>query len=391
MQAKQAAGVNPYPHKWAVDLSLPAFIEAYSNLEPGAQLTDVTVSVAGRVNGKRASGAKLLFYDIRGDGARLQVMADARVSELDGDGFARAHNEIKRGDIVGVRGHPGKSQKGELSIFPVTVSVLAPCLHMPPSTHFGLKDQETRYRQRYLDLICNGHVRGIFATRARVIQFVRRFLDDRGFLEVETPMMNMIPGGAAARPFVTHHNDLNMRLFMRIAPELFLKTLVVGGLDRVYEIGRQFRNEGIDLTHNPEFTTCEFYQAYADYNDLMDMTETMVSEMVKAIKGGYKVSYHANGHDAPPVEIDFSPPWKRISMVSGLEAALGVTLPTPLEGDAARAALIALCDKHGVNCPAPQTTARLLDKLVGEFLETQCVNPTFICDHPQLMSPLAKW
>ena len=204
-------------------------------------------------------------------------------------------------------------------------------------------------------------------------------------------MMNMIPGGAAARPFATHHNDLNMRLYMRIAPELFLKTLVVGGLDRVYEIGRQFRNEGIDLTHNPEFTTCEFYQAYADYNDLMGMTEAMVSEMVKALKGSYKIAYHANGHDAPPVEIDFSPPWKRISMVSGLEDALGVKLPTPLEGDAARAALIALCDKHGVNCPAPQTTGRLLDKLVGEFLETQCVNPTFICDHPQLMSPLAKW
>jgi len=389
--AKKAKGVNPYPHKFQVSMSIPEYVEKYSSLEAGAQLTDVTVALAGRLSSKRASGAKLLFYDLNGEGKKVQIMADARSSELDLAAFQGVHNEAKRGDIVGVVGMPGKSKKGELSIFPKSFQVLSPCLHMPPKAHFGLKDQETRYRQRYLDLICNPEVRNIFFARTKVIQFVRKFLDERGFLEVETPMMNMIPGGAAARPFVTYHNDLNMQLYMRIAPELYLKQLVVGGIERVYEMGRQFRNEGIDLTHNPEFTTCEFYMAYADYHDLIDMTEQLVSEMVFSIKGSYKIQYHANGPDQPPVEIDFTRPWRRISMVSGLEEALGVKLPTDLESPEARKMLSDLCIKHNVNCPAPQTPARLLDKLVGEFLEEQCTNPTFICDHPQLMSPLAKW
>ncbi|XP_042866369.1 lysine--tRNA ligase-like isoform X2 [Penaeus japonicus] len=389
VQQMKNEGKAVYPHKFHVSTSLTLFLEKYSTLGQNEEGKE-EITVAGRVHAIRESSQKLRFYDLRGEGVKLQVMANLKFYESE-ESFMDDCNRVRRGDIIGVKGIGLRTKTGELSIRPSKIEILSPCLHMLPHLHYGVKDQETRYRQRYLDLIINSDIRKKFIVRANIISYIRKFFDDMGFLEVETPMMNMIAGGATAKPFITHHNDLDMDLYLRVAPELFLKMLIVGGIDRVYEIGKQFRNEGIDLTHNPEFTTCEFYMAYADYNDLIELTEKLMSGMVYSICGSYNVKFQ--DQDGEEFEIDFKPPYRRIHMFPDLEKILNVKLPAPdqLNTEEARKTLSDLCEKHGIECPPPRTAARLLDKLVGKFLEEKCIHPTFIMDHPQVMSPLAKY
>ncbi|GAM88410.1 hypothetical protein ANO11243_064430 [Dothideomycetidae sp. 11243] len=392
---RQSHNPNPYPHKFHVNYDARNFVKDFGHLKTGETKPDQPINIGARIYNKRTSGANLCFYDVRAEGTRLQIFCQAQGTTSERS-FAEQHDLLRRGDIIGIKGYPGRTSPrnradGELSIFAQEITLLTPCLHQLPDEYYGFKDQEQRYRRRHLDLIMNEDSRNIFIARSRMITYIRKFFDERDFIEVETPMMNAIAGGATAKPFKTYHNELDMELFMRIAPELYLKELIVGGMERVYEIGRQFRNEGIDLTHNPEFTTCEFYQAYADVYDLMDTTEELVSGLVKHVTGGYETKFHTQHGEV--YEVNWQKPWKRIQMIPALEEACGEKFPPgeQLHSDETNQFLRNILKKMKVDCSPPLTNARMLDKLVGEFIEETCINPTFIVGHPQMMSPLAKY
>ncbi|RNF03536.1 putative lysyl-tRNA synthetase [Trypanosoma rangeli] len=382
-----------YPHKFDRQYTIPAFKARFApQLTENGQRAAEVVTIAGRIMNKRSSGSKLHFLTLQGDADVVQVIS--ALSDYADGTFAEVHGRIKRGDIIGVKGVASLSKSGEFSMNATEITLLSTCFHMLPDDWYGLSSVEQRFRQRYLDLIVNRENTNTFVTRAKIISYIRRFFDEMDFLEVETPVLDKIAGGAAARPFITHHNDLNQKMYLRIAPELYLKELIVGGLDRVYEIGKQFRNEGIDLTHNPEFTSVEAYWAYVDYEDWMRVTENLLYGLAMHLYGSPLVKYapkDSEGKQLPEVVFNFNKPFKRLYIVPELEKRINVKLPTDFESPEANTFLLQLCKQQKVECNPPFTTARLLDALIAHYLEPECHDPTFVCDHPRVMSPLAKW
>lgn len=384
-------GIKSYPHKFQVTISFSNYIDLYKDIDVGSRHKSLVYSLAGRIREKRESGKQLVFYTVESDGHTLQFLVDKR-EYANQERFKIVNDSIHRGDILGAIGFVGKSLRGELSLYPTELVLLTPCLKYIPKLVHGLKDPETRARKRYLDLIANPQNREVFLISSMVCKEIRRFLDERDFLEVHTPMLSSEVGGANAKPFITFHNDLKEPMYLRIAPELYLKKLVVGGLNRVYELGQQFRNEGADRSHNPEFLSLEYYMAYADYHDLIKMCEDMFTQIIMKINRSTIVKFtpsHLPDEEPKEITIDFTPPYAKIDIVTELKAN-GVDLPDDLSTEEARLYLDQICSDRGVECSAPRTTPRLLDKLIGEYIEPKCINPTFVMNHPMIMSPLAK-
>ena len=335
------------------------------------------VSVCGRLMSKRDMG-KAFFADLMDDKGRIQLYV--RVNDLGEDLF----NEFKKwdiGDIIGVEGFVFRTRKGEISVHTKTVKLLSKSLQPLPEKFHGLTDTETRFRQRYVDLIVNPEVRRNFEIRSKFIRHVRSFLDKRGYMEVETPVLNTISGGASARPFITHHNALNIDMYMRIATELHLKRLIVGGIERVYEIGRIFRNEGMDTKHNPEFTTVELYESYADFNDMMDLFEELLSSAAMDILGTYDLSWQGE-------DISLAPGWERLPMHEAVKKYLGVDFMSVSSDEDA----VALAKSVGVEIPKEKekTWGNALYECFDQKVEEKLIQPTFITMHPVDVSPLAK-
>ncbi len=345
-------GIDPYPHEFDGVTPIAAVHEAHDGLEAGEE-TDAAYRVAGRLTARRGHGGAA-FLDLVDRSGKLQVHAKRDV--LTEDSFDTL-TSLDLGDLIGVDGTAFKSRRGELSLRATSWTLLAKSLRPPPEKFHGLEDVETRYRHRELDLIANEEIRELFMLRSRVISALRRWLDERGFVEVETPVLQPLYGGALARPFVTHHNALDRDLYLRIADELYLKRLIVGGLERVYEIGKDFRNEGVSHKHNPEFTMLEWYEAYADYEDIAARLEELIAFVAGEV-----------GYDGP---IDFSAPWRRLTLRKAILERTGLDVATD-------------------ELPGEGTWAKRVDDLLSKHVESELQDPTFILDYPKELSPFAK-
>lgn len=385
---KYGSKLLQYPHYWETTRPITQIIEQFKDIESGTRLHENIESIMGRVLQTRSSGKNLFFYTMSIDGNPFQIMSDVK-SYQSPEAFYEINDMIGRGDIIGARGYICKTKKGELSIVPSEMKILTPCLNIIPSTYYGIEDKEIRYANRYLDLILDTNVRDIFVKRSAVVSYLRNYLNNRGFIEVETPVLSSMAGGAAAKPFTTFHNAMKQQMYLRIAPELFLKQLVIGGLSKVYEIGKQFRNESIDTTHNPEFTSCELYEAGSDYIKLMDMTEHFFENLALHINGTTKTKWLGQ-------DVDLVGPYPRLDVLDTLQEQIRFKigdsqfkLPDTV-GSNATEEWINLMNMLEVKISLPHTLNRLVDGLVGEFVEPLCIQPTFLTNHPQIMSPLAK-
>jgi lysyl-tRNA synthetase class 2 len=362
----RADGIDPFPHEFPGVEPVADVLAAHESLANGEE-TDVRHRVAGRLAARRGQG-KMAFLDLVDRSGRLQLQA--RQDVLGPESHERLLTQIDLGDIIGIDGTALRTRRGEISLRVEQFTVLAKSLRPPPEKHHGLQDVETRYRRRELDLMANEEARELFMTRAKVVTAVRRALDDAGFIEVETPVLQPLYGGALARPFTTHHNALDRTLYLRIATELYLKRCIVGGLERVYELGKDFRNEGLSTKHNPEFTMVEFYEAYADYIDVADRLESLVRSVAATV--------------GTTGQIDFEQPWRRVTLRDAIRDATGIDFVTHADRDSLAAAI-------GDRLPTDDRTwPQLVDDLLSKFVEPDLQQPTFLMDYPVELSPFAK-
>jgi lysyl-tRNA synthetase, class II len=367
----RARGIEPYPAHVERTHTTAEAIEWFDTL------AEQTLTVTGRIVGSIRDMGKSTFCHIEDGAGRLQLYAQR--NRLGDDAYRAFLRDLDPGDFVQATGTLMRTRTGEVTLALDSVRLIAKAINAPPEKYHGLTDIETRYRRRYLDLLANPEVRQAFVTRARIITAMRRFLDARGFLEVETPTLQPLYGGAAARPFVTHHHALDRTLYLRIADELYLKRLLVGGYERVYEICKDFRNEGIDTRHNPEFTMMELYQAYADYRDIMALAEEMIATIAREVLGGATLTYQGQA-------IDLTPPWPRLPLRQAILEASGIDYAAHPEADT----LLAAARAAGADVPTGTVRPRIIDELLKTFVRPRLIQPTFLIDYPVDLSPLAK-